>query len=142
MKRFLTISILITLFVLLLAPTAAYAKAAPGLVLKTTEVTMTVGPMSPALMKTPVVFGNVGSAPLRWQLYVGSDFGGCAIAAPTNWLTISPNAGYVKPTSNTSAFLTVDPKGLTSGTTDVLLCLVTNDPNHETVVIPFTVYVK
>lgn len=142
MKRFMTIALLVTLFVLLLTPTAAYAKASPGLVLKTTEITMTVGPMSPALLKTPIVFGNNGSAPLQWQLYVGSDFGGCAVEAPVKWLTISPSSGYLKPNDNTSVFLTLDYKVLGTGTTTVLVCMSTNDPNHATVAIPLSVTIK
>lgn len=142
MKRFLTLALLVTLFVLLLTPTAAYAKASPGLVLKTTEITMTVGPMSPALLKTPIVFGNNGSAPLGWQLYIGSDFGGCAVEAPIKWLTISPSSGVLRPNDNTSAFITVDYKVLGVGTTDVLVCMITNDPTHATVAIPLSVTIK
>jgi hypothetical protein len=130
------------LFALLLIPTPVQAKAAPGLVIKTTSVTMTVSPMTASLIKTSVVFANEGSVPLRWSLYVGSDFGGCAVESSVKWLSISPTRGNLTPHSGAEAFLMVDARGLEPGTHNVLLCMSTNDPFHESVIIPFTVNVK
>jgi hypothetical protein len=142
MKRFLTLAVVVAFFALLLTPSTTYAKGAPGLVLKTTEVTVTISPMFPTFSKIPVAFGNRGSVPLGWKMFTGSDFGGCAVESPVNWLTILPNTGTVEPRATTEAFLMVDARKLEPGTHQALLCLHTNDPFNDMVTIPFTVNVK
>lgn len=142
MKRFFTLTIFLALFALLLMPSTAHAKAVPGLVLKSTEITVTVTPLTPSFLKTTLAFGNVGSVPLGWKLYVGSDYAGCAVEAPVDWLAITPNNGEVKPRATTEAFLMVEARKLEAGSHHVLLCISTNDPFHPMTVIPFTVEVK
>ena len=152
MNRLTVLTIMAALLAQLLLPSAMMAQfgsgtqpASPGprLWLNATAIEIVISDAGVSRVdSTTMSFANAGSADLKWRLYFGSDFGGCAVEIAYNWIDVSPSGGTLAPRARTAAEIHVlnAPAAAELGT--ALLCLATNDPRAALVAIPVTVYAK
>lgn len=149
MSRFIVILGLTLLFMGVASPAFVYADEGfvpehPNILVGTSEVNVKVHLKGELAGSSPltVMFRNAGNATLRWQLYTGSNFAGCTIAATATWLRIAPDAGYLSPRFGTEVRIFVDYPQLGVGVHDGILCLASNDPDTPLVQIPLHIVVE
>jgi subtilisin family serine protease len=66
----------------------------------------------------------------------------CEVPAGTPWVDVAPLSGTVAPDGTQAVEVTFDSTGLEPGTLEANLCLETNDPNNQFVVVPVTLVVE
>lgn len=90
---------------------------------------------------------NVGSADLDWSIAevdttLDGKGGSCDAPSDIAWLTVNPTSDTTPPSATTLVDVTYDSTGYTAGVYTGDLCVFSNDPDEELVVVPVTMTVE